>query len=221
VVDVLSAHGLECVRNNQVLFSKLSFSVAPGEILHVVGANGSGKSSLLLVLTGMLLPQEGQVQWRQTPIESSSDYAAQLAYIGHRIGIKPNLTVLENLHLATALNNNQHQPGRQLTWEKALQRFNIAGLQHTLCEKLSAGQRQRVALSRLLMADAMLWILDEPFTAIDQSGVAQLQQLLYEHSARGGLVVLTSHQSLRLEGISIKRLELSISDELGSQYNYE
>lgn len=203
---MLSAHNLTCVRNDQTLFSELSFCLEPGKILHVTGPNGVGKSSLLNILTGMFLPQEGRVCWNNTPIQANPDYLPQLAYIGHKVGVKSHLTVLENLKLAATLND---QKVCESDLEAALQGFNVADLKHTLCEKLSAGQRQRVALSRLLVTKALLWVLDEPFTAMDQKGVVIFHQLLLEHITRGGLIVLTSHQPIQIENVIIQKIDLT------------
>ncbi len=202
---VLQAERLECIRDGQLLFSEISFTLQAGEILHVTGANGSGKSSLLEIIVGILMPEQGRVCWQQQAIHAgNTDFLTQLQYIGHKTGVKSHLTVLENLRLAAHLYD---APG-PWQWSDILSYFSLNDLQQVLCTKLSAGQRQRVALTRLLLSTALVWVLDEPFTAIDHAGCRILQQLLLEHTARGGLIVLTSHQSLQLEGKVVKRLEL-------------
>jgi len=202
---MLTAHRLSCLRNQQILFSELEFNLSPAEILHVTGANGCGKSSLLHILVGLLLPHEGEVRWQGLPLDDKeSNYLSRLTYIGHKAGVKSNLTVLENLAMAAKLARRRATPN----WESILQHFGLQNLQQTLCHQLSAGQRQRVALTRLLLTDAPLWVLDEPFTALDAATNAVLQGLLVEHSRRGGMVVLTSHHPLNWENLFVKQLAL-------------
>jgi len=204
---MLNAQNLECVRNDQILFTKLDLSLSPGEILHIVGENGCGKSSLLQILVGLLTPQQGHVYWQEQSIhDTDSNYRQQLVYIGHKIGVKNSLSVMENLQLAVSLRN---PAAMNYSWNDVLAYFKLQSQADAICGKLSAGQRQRVALTRLLIADALLWVLDEPFTAIDQAGTAALHQLLQQHTAKGGMVVLTSHQSLTLPETNIQRLQLN------------
>jgi heme exporter protein A len=201
---MLAANNLECIRNDQVLFSGLNFSLAAGEILHIMGSNGSGKSTLLYILAGLLNPQRGEVHWQGKPIRQERQYyCQQLLYIGHKIGIKAQLTVRENLRLAAGLSRVICDRIAEV-----LARFGLDKHQHTLCYRLSAGQKQRVALARLLILDAKLWLLDEPFTAMDRDGINILETILAEHLCRGGAVILTSHQNLRLPRVNIKALSL-------------
>lgn len=204
---MLSIHRLSCLRNNQILFSALDVRLAPTEILHVTGPNGCGKSSLLQILIGLLTPHEGEVRWQGLPVmETVPDYRAQLCYVGHKNGVKNKLTVLENLQVATKLG------GKNFThtsdWTPILQHFALENLSHRLCYSLSAGQRQRVALTRLLLTNALLWVLDEPFTSLDAATSAILQALLIRHCTNGGMVVLTSHSILDWEGVCVRRLDL-------------
>jgi heme exporter protein A len=202
---MLTVHRLSCSRHEQRLFSQLEFSLFPAEILHITGANGCGKSSLLHILIGLLLPEEGQVCWQGIPVsDKASNYHASLNYIGHKAGVKNNLTVLENLTVAAQLAYSAIHPD----WHPVLQYFGLHNLSHTLCHRLSAGQRQRVALTRLLLTDAPLWILDEPFTSLDSDMSAVLQRLLIEHVKQGGMVVLTSHHGLDWQDVSLKQLAL-------------
>lgn len=202
---MLTAHQLTCLRNYQVLFSKLDLSVAPTEILHITGPNGCGKSTLLHLLTGLLTPQYGKVYWQGTAINSPTlNYHSQVTYIGHKAGIKNSLTVLENLQMAADFGGGA--PSQD--WQAILHRFGLANLRNTLCYSLSAGQRQRVALSRLLLMPTPLWILDEPFTALDNAATTILQEILLEHCQRGGMVILTSHHALNWKYQAVTRLEL-------------
>lgn len=202
---MLKTHQLTCIRNNQILFSNLNLELLPGEILHIVGANGSGKSSLLHILTGTLSATQGCIHWKNMQIVNNSHYLAHLVYVGHKTGVKNGLTALENLQLAASLNATQID----IDWTGALEYFDLSLLKNVLCENLSAGQKQRVALTRLLMhSSPSLWILDEPFTALDQIGSLKLKSLLQRHVKRDGLVVLTSHQPIELGGVAIKQIQL-------------
>jgi heme exporter protein A len=201
---MLVANNLECIRNEEVIFSGLSFSLAAGEILHIMGSNGSGKSSLLYILAGLLNAQKGEVHWQGQPIHQiRQDYYHQLLYLGHKIGIKAQLTVRENLELAASL-------GRVVcdSMLEVLARFGLDKLQHALCYRLSAGQKQRVALARLLILHAKLWLLDEPFTSLDRESVVILENILAEHVSCGGSVILASHQELELTQLNVKQLSL-------------
>lgn len=201
---MLAANNLECIRNGQVVFSGLSFSVAAGEVMHIMGSNGSGKSSLLHILAGLLDPQQGEVHWYGRPIQHMrQDYCQKLLFLGHKIGIKTQLTVKENMRLAARLG----RVGCDRI-AKVLARFGLDQHQHTLCHRLSAGQKQRVALARLLLLDAKLWLLDEPFTGLDQENSALLEGVLAEHVYSEGSVILTSHQKLRLPSVDIREVIL-------------
>lgn len=175
-------------------------------MLQVGGANGSGKTSLLRIIAGLALPVEGAVLWRGENIRHSrSRYAAEMAYLGHHLGLKAELTVIENLRMGLALHG---KPQTDEDWRHHLKRVGMSEREHLPVRTLSAGQRQRVALARLLASAAKLWILDEPYTALDAAGINLVKDLLDEHADRGGLVLLTSHQT-----VSLKRelLQLSLS----------
>jgi heme exporter protein A len=196
ISPVLQARKLECLRGENLLFSGLSFGVAPGQILQVEGANGSGKTSLLRILAGLSPPSDGEVLWRGENVANRrAAFFAEIAYLGHHLGLKAELSVSENLRLAFALNGVPHSPERL---DGALAKVGLAGREDLPVRALSAGQRQRVALARLISSGAALWILDEPFTALDVGGVALVRELLEEHAERDGLAVLTSHQAVEL-----------------------
>ena len=201
----LTADRLSCVRDDRALFRDLSFGVGPGEVLQVDGRNGSGKTSLLLILCGLTSPSAGEVLWGGQPIERvRSDFLLDLAYLGHSPGVKLDLTPTENLRMARALKRSRDEIGL----EEALERVGLVGFEDVPVRSLSAGQGRRVALARLLITRARVWILDEPFTAIDRRGVAAVEALIAEHTQEGGMAVLTSHHPVRLPGCQVNSLHL-------------
>ena len=194
----LRALELECIRGDRLLFSRLSFALEPGQLLAVEGANGAGKTSLLRILAGLSPPSEGSVTWRgQDIVRGRADYCSEMIYLGHQGGLKMDLSPAENLRLWLILAG---LPAEDTRIGETLQTVGLTGYEHVATRILSAGQRQRTALSRLLLSTASLWILDEPFTALDVGGLALVRQFLDAHAARGGLAVLTSHQPIEVSG---------------------
>jgi heme exporter protein A len=200
---VLEANGITCIRDDRILFEKLSFSLKPGQILLLEGKNGSGKTSLLRILCGFREPDEGQVLWCGESIKDSQ-YRLDMAYVGHLDGIKKELTVIENLRVCLALS----QPGSH-SIPSALQKVELEGFDDVLVQVLSAGQKRRLSLARLLITRNRLWILDEPFTSIDRQGIALIESLMVDYCSAGGVMVLTSHHDIELHGLSIHRVNLS------------
>lgn len=189
----LQARALTCVRGDEVIFEGLDLTVTRGEILQVEGDNGSGKTSLLRILCGLATPAEGSVYWNGAAITALGDaYTGQLCYIGHLNGISAELTPLENLVFAASLSTVR----ATVTPETVLRRVGLGEQLHLPTRYLSAGQRRRVALARLLVNPASLWILDEPFTALDASGKTLVEGLLEEHASAGGLAIVATHQTL-------------------------
>jgi heme exporter protein A len=188
---VLEAKELECERGGRRLFRSLSFTLERGEVLRVAGANGSGKTSLLRILCGLLPPVAGEVRWKGSPIrELREDYSRQLVYLGHAPAVKEDLTAAENLAIACRLAGNA-RPHEAL--EEALARFDVP--RKLFVKQLSQGQRRRAALARLaLSARVPLWLLDEPFSALDAKGIEVLSGLILQHVQRGGTVAYTTHQ---------------------------
>jgi len=205
---VLSVHDLACARGERTLFTDMNFSVGTGQLLLVQGGNGRGKTSLLRLLCGLAHPLAGEVRWRGKAIGGEREgFHREMAYIGHTNGIKDDLTPVENLRLAAGL------AGRDLSRaaaDAALTRLGLARCLDLPARVLSFGQRRRTVLAGLLSAGALLWILDEPLTGLDVHGVALIEDLLRHHVSQGGMVVMTTHQPLKLDGVDI--LPLRVGD---------
>jgi heme exporter protein A len=197
----LECFELACTRGDRSLFEGLDLRVESGDCLHVRGANGVGKTSLLRQIAGLTPPTSGQVRWNSVDIGRCRDaYRSALLYIGHAAGTKGDLTGLENLRFAAALD------GVELTQDEAavaLGRVGLGGREDLPVRDMSQGQRRRVALSRLIWRKAPLWILDEPLTALDAPAIEMLGGLLQDHVDEGGLVVMTSHQALSLRATQV------------------
>lgn len=202
---MLAASALTCIRGERRIFAGVGFSLAAGELLHLLGPNGSGKTSLLRMLCGLLQPVEGEIRWDGKPTRQlGDDYLAQLAYVGHLNGLKDDLTALENLDVYVGIEG----AGSQRASRESLARMGLGECADFPARWLSQGQRRRLALARLLAVPRTLWILDEPFTGLDKASVTLLQDLLEHHLEAGGMVVLTSHQDMRLERHSVRELHL-------------
>ena len=203
---LLSARDLACERDDRILFEGLSFDLAPRQVLQVEGRNGSGKTSLLRILCGLALATAGAIFWRNRPAdEQRADYLSQIAYLGHHNGIKSELSPLENLRFAQALAT----PRPEVDLMAVLDRMSLRGFEDVPCRMLSAGQNRRAGLARLLVSDAMVWVLDEPFTALDRKGIRDLEGIFTEHVQGGGIIVLTTHHTTCLEGCTVQTLDLS------------
>jgi heme exporter protein A len=189
-VTLLAGHDLACRRGERLVFSGLSFRLAAGAALLLRGPNGSGKSSLLRCMAGLLTPIAGAQIWDDQPIALDVDaHRGRLRYLGHQDAVKPALTVLENLALWQQLHGLRDADAIR----RALAGLGLDRLAELPARLLSAGQRRRVALARLLASPAPLWLLDEPTTALDDDGVARFARMVGDHRAGGGLVVLSSH----------------------------
>lgn len=204
---MLAATHLECVRGSRKLFTALELSAAPHTLVEVRGPNGSGKTTLLRALCGLHAPVAGNITWNGTDIRQLGEsYREQVAYLGHLNAIHGDLTAIENLLFLARLAT---LPGSRQDIHAALQ---WAGLEHHLhqpCATLSQGQRRRVALARLRLASRRpLWILDEPFAALDADGLALSQQLLSRHIASGGMIVLSAHQELSIASAHVLNVNL-------------
>lgn len=204
---MLEVSGLACERGERRLFDALAFSVAPGTLLRVAGPNGTGKTSLLRILCGLLEPTAGEVRWKGAAIRSlREEYWKDLVYVGHLNGVKDDLTVRENLRVTVRIGGRVVQDGEL---DHALDAVGLAGFETSLARHLSQGQRRRVALARLYVSQSVpLWILDEPFTALDVRGVANLSALIATHLEGGGTVVLTTHQEVPVAAERRQRVDL-------------
>ncbi|EPE9603873.1 MULTISPECIES: cytochrome c biogenesis heme-transporting ATPase CcmA [Escherichia] len=202
-MGMLEARELLCERDERTLFSGLSFTLNAGEWVQITGSNGAGKTTLLRLLTGLSRPDAGEVLWQGQPLHQVRDsYHQNLLWIGHQPGIKTRLTALENLHF-------YHRDGDTVQCLEALAQAGLAGFEDIPVNQLSAGQQRRVALARLWLTRATLWILDEPFTAIDVNGVDRLTQRMAQHTEQGGIVILTTHQPLNVTESKIRRISLT------------
>ena len=194
-------------RGDRLLFSGLSATAAAGEALRLSGPNGCGKTTALRIVCGLLHPEAGQVRWRGRVVSEppgDSGWRREIAFVGHREALKDTLTPLENLRFARALRGGR-APCRP---EEALEKVGLAAERETLTRELSAGQRRRAALARLLLDDSVLWVLDEPAAALDRDGTALVESLCSEHAAAGGALVFTSHQPLHLASGRVRELRL-------------
>lgn len=204
---MLSTHDLACLRGDRRLFRDLSINLQPGRLLRVEGANGSGKTSLLRLLAGLALPAAGEVRWQGQPIRRQREaYAQALVYLGHLGGLKDELTPLENLRIEADLCG---LPAPAAALSAALEHWGLARQAKLPLRVLSAGQKRRAALARLNLAAAPLWILDEPFNALDVDAVAALGRQIEAHLARGGLAVVTSHMALPIAPAQMQSVHLS------------
>lgn len=195
---MLSVSQLSCQRGERRLFTDLAFSVAPGEWLHVQGENGAGKTTLLRALVGLSPPAAGEIRWAGHLVsEIDEEWRRAMLYLGHHGALKEDLTPLENLRFMAALDGDA-AGGKELL--AALLRFGLRGREDLPVRVLSAGQKRRVLLARMVLKRARLWVLDEPFTALDIKAVDMLCGVIGEHLANGGLAVLTSHQAMPLAG---------------------
>lgn len=189
----LQVTGLSCRRGERLLFDNLSFQVDAGEVLQLPGPNGCGKTSLLQILAGLHGPDSGVVYWRGTPTAKETEgYWGSLRWLGHRNGLNLGESPRENLAVAAALSAAPLEDSDRILHRVGLQRYADKP-----CKRLSAGQRRRAALARLLVGSASLWLLDEPFAALDASGRDLVESLLAEHTLNGGLAVVATHHPLR------------------------
>ena len=202
----LKAVDLECIRDDRTLFSQLSFELGPGNALVLEGQNGCGKTSLLRILCGIRLPEAGEIRWSGESIfRLGAEYHEHIAYLGHRDGNKLDLTPRENLRIAKGLGKARHD----VAIDEALDQVDLYGFEDVPTRNLSAGQQRRLAIARLLVTEATLWILDEPFTSLDRQGIAKVERLFDRHLHGGGMAAMTTHHRIELPEAQVRRINLS------------
>lgn len=217
----LTLENICCVRGDNVLFSDLSISAENGDLLRIRGENGSGKTSLLRIISGIAYPDSGTVLWNKKTIKKSDSFANAIAYLAHRDGIKSELTTLENLRFYQQL-YHQNNPDELLDILEAL---DISHTAYLPTRQLSFGQRRRLGFARLLLSSTELWLLDEPFTGIDVAGRKLLEQHCLNFINHGGIVVMTHHaeiehkelakreKSIDLTALNIAKINKEMSDK--------
>ncbi len=186
-----------CVRDDRALFEPLTWQAQPGVVAQILGPNGAGKTTLLRALSGLFDNTQGALLWDGEPIaQKGYERDTQLLYLGHHPGVKGVLSATENLAWYQGINDVAPQD-----LEEALAMVGLSGFEDTPCHHLSAGQQRRVALARLFVTQKPVWVLDEPFTAIDVAGIAKLEALMVAHAQNGGIVFVTSHQTITCDGL--------------------
>jgi heme exporter protein A len=195
------------VRGERTLFSDVSFSLGPGGFIQLTGPNGSGKTSLLRIVCGLMIPDRGEIRWQGAQIRSlGEEYSRIITYLGHRNAVKEELDSLENLRISSGL------AGCELTRtqaQEALARVGLAGREYLPARFLSEGQRRRSAVARLITCNAALWILDEVLASLDHAATALIESLIGEHLSKGGMAIVATHQELHISAGSFQRLELA------------
>lgn len=200
---------MECVRGDRRLFSNVSFALPPGGFMQLTGPNGSGKTSLLRIISGLMLPESGEIRWLGTKIGTlDEEYSRSLTYLGHRNGVKEDLSSLENLRVASGIAGIEisRQEARE-----ALARVGLAGREDLAVRFLSEGQRRRSALARLITCGTKLWLLDEVLASLDHAAGRLIEAIIGEHLSKGGMAIVATHQELHISAGSFQRLELEPS----------
>lgn len=204
---MLEVINLTCVRGTRRLFKDLNFSAGEGELVELRGPNGSGKTSLLRILCGLATPAAGEVRWDGRSIRSlGEEYSASVAYLGHQNAVKDELTALENLRISSAVSGQSLDKKRA---QEILERVGLTQQQNLPARVLSAGQRRRLGMTRLLTSTARLWILDEVLTSLDDRAMNLSREFITNHLEQNGTAIVATHQDLNLSGPRVQRLQLS------------
>ncbi|GGW72931.1 cytochrome c biogenesis heme-transporting ATPase CcmA [Alteromonas halophila] len=202
----LVASELTCIKRDRVLFERLSMSLEPGQLVYLRGPNGAGKTSLLRILTGLAAPDAGTVYFQGAPVSNDiAAYHKALIYLGHKPALNSTLSAMENLRFWLAQQYLTFDPKAAY---QALEKLGLVGLEDIPVRLLSAGQQRRAALARLWLKPASVWLLDEPFTALDTQGIALLETLFAHHVADGGMLLTTSHQPLSKRAGPVTNMDL-------------
>ncbi|OUL58537.1 heme ABC transporter ATP-binding protein CcmA [Pseudoalteromonas ulvae] len=202
---MLNVESITCIKQERCLFENLSFELKSGEIMQLEGPNGAGKTSLLRIVAGFTRPEQGRRLWFGEDVaKNEDDFLGELLFIGHKTGVNTQLSAIENIQFWQQTHGYPHS----IDYYNLLAQLGLVGLEDVPVRMLSAGQQRRVALARLWVSDAKLWMLDEPFTAVDKKGVTLLQQQFFKQLARGGSILLTSHQDLTEQFQNLKTVTL-------------
>ncbi|HLN98296.1 MAG TPA: cytochrome c biogenesis heme-transporting ATPase CcmA [Pyrinomonadaceae bacterium] len=203
---ILEVKNLRCVRGERLLFTNVNFSLAPGGFLQLTGPNGSGKTSLLRIVCGLMTPEWGEIRWQGAHIRSlGEEYSRAISYLGHRNAVKEELSSLENLRISSGLS------GCEITRDQAQEALAFVGLggrENLPARFLSEGQRRRLAVARLITCKTPLWVLDEVLASLDHAAATLIESLIDKHLSKGGLAIVATHQELHISASSFQRLEL-------------
>ncbi|OEF23671.1 cytochrome c biogenesis heme-transporting ATPase CcmA [Vibrio rumoiensis] len=204
---MLEVRDLTAIRDEKELFQSIAFSVSPGDLIQVEGRNGSGKTTMLRIITGLGDCESGKILWKGVDTHKDRDaFHEDLLFIGHQTGVKKELTAFENLSFYQKMNGSKGVTEDDI-W-LALAKVGLAGKEDIPAGKLSAGQQRRVALARLWLSKHPLWILDEPLTAIDKQGIKVIEALFIEHTNQGGMILFTTHQDMFTDVVTLKTIRL-------------
>ncbi len=202
---MLKVEAVTCIKQERCLFDNLNFDLAAGKIMQLEGPNGAGKTSLLRILAGFTIPESGNLYWFNENINQvKEEFLAELLFIGHKTGVNTQLNAIENIQYWQDIQGYV----KSVDYYELLANLGLVGLEDVPVRMLSAGQQRRVALARLWISNAKLWMLDEPFTAVDKKGVILLQQQFKQQLNRGGSIILTSHQDLTEQFCELEKLTL-------------
>jgi len=202
-VPLLEARALSFQRQDEPVFAPLDFRLHEGELALIEGDNGSGKTTLMRILAGLLHVGDGELRWRGEPLQRDR-CAGEILFLGHQLGLKADLSPRENLQIAAGLNGRREG----MSAAAVLTEIGLGGYEDEPVRRLSAGQKKRAALARLLLLPATLWLLDEPFANLDRIGIALVNQLLEMHAARGGAAMVTSHGAVSFHGGEPQRIRM-------------
>ena len=200
-----NANNLECERHNNILFSDLTFTMKDGDLLQIDGTNGSGKSSLLQICSGLIRPSKGTIKWNNENIyEYHNNFQKDVLYLGHKNAIKSSLTIKENMKFIAALGGIIGDVG----YTEILNTVGLSDTEELYAGNLSAGQQRRLSLTRLLMTRSKFWLLDEPFNALDKHGKRIIENIVFNHCNSGGIVIFTTHQEMEFKQYPLKSIHL-------------
>ncbi len=198
-------NNLQCIRRDNILFQGLNFNIEDGGLLQIDGVNGSGKSSLLQMCVGLIQATEGEITWNNENITSSRyQFQSDIAYFGHTNGVKAGLTALENMKVMHALSGFK----TTIDYSSILKNIGLVDMEDVLLSRMSAGQKRRIGLTRIFMAASKLWLLDEPFNALDKDGKKIIEQLIVDHCKTGGMVIFATHQTMEIDGYPLQHIHL-------------